>query len=323
MDTSLKALRYFMTALKTGSITAAAKQMHVVPSAIFAAINQVEEAFGLQLTIRYRSKGIVPTATGKILLTRIQNLLDEYDELMNLGGEMRTQLNGTLRVGYYAPVAPAFLAKIARDILVDNPRVDIKFIECDTEQAEAGLLSGEFDVVLCVAQNTSPQNTSPQSTSPQSTSIGIAYETLIEMPPYLLVPEDHPFAKRQSVMMSELTAVPMVLLDLPVIRDYYRRLFDIAQIKPHIASTATTLEMVRSLVGAGVGCSLLHMRPKTQMTYAGHKIVELPFDDAAHSLKIVLGYFPDSPRRLVKYFVEDLKQLFSREDVNRLLVSKE
>jgi DNA-binding transcriptional LysR family regulator len=313
MDTSLKALRYFMTALKTGSITAAAKQMHVVPSAIFAAINQVEDTFGLQLTIRHRSKGIVPTATGKILLSRIQNLLDEYDELMNLGGEMRTQLNGTLRVGYYAPVAPAFLAKIARDVLADNPRVDIKFIECDTEQAEAGLLSGEYDVVLCVAQNTSPQ----------STSIGIAYETLIEVPPYLLVPEDHPFAQRQSVMMSELTSVPMVLLDLPVIRDYYSRLFDTAEIKPYIASTASTLEMVRSLVGAGVGCSLLHMRPKTQVTYAGHKIVEVPFDDAADSLKIVLGYFPKNPRRLVKYFVENLKELFLTEDVNRFLVNKE
>lgn len=313
MDTSLKSLRYFVTALKTGSITAAAKQMNVVPSAIFTAINQVEDAFGLQLTIRHRSKGITPSATGKTLLSRIQNLLDEYDELMSLGVEMRTQLSGTLRVGYYAPVAPAFLAKIARKVLVDNPSVDIKFIECDTERAEAGLLSGEFDVVLCVAQNTLPQYI----------SIGIAYETLIEMPPYLLVPEDHPFATRQSVVMSELTSVPMVLLDLPVIKDYYSRLFDAAQIKPYIASTATTLEMVRSLVGAGVGCSLLHMRPKTQVTYAGHKIAEVPFDNTADSLKIVLGYFPDSPRRLVKHFVEDLKKLFSTEDVNRFLVSKE
>jgi DNA-binding transcriptional LysR family regulator len=84
-----------------------------------------------------------------------------------------------------------------------------------------------------------------------------------------------------------------------------------------------TSEMVRSLVGAGVGCSLLHMRPKTQVTYAGHKIVEVPFDDAADSFKIVLGYFPKNPRRLVKYFVENLKELFLTEDVNRFLVNKE
>jgi hypothetical protein len=49
----------------------------------------------------------------------------------------------------------------------------------------------------------------------------------------------------------------------------------------------------------------------------------VPFDDAADSLKIVLGYFPKNPRRLVKYFVENLKELFLTEDVNRFLVNKE
>ncbi|CUK19669.1 Hca operon transcriptional activator [Ruegeria denitrificans] len=306
MDTSLKALRYFMAAANSGSITEASKQMHVVPSAILAAVNQVEDAFGLQLTVRHRAKGIAPTSTGQILMPRIQHLLDEYETLMSQGAEMRTHLVGTLTVGYYAPVAPAFLPGIAQSLLVENPRVDIKFIECDSNSAQAGLLSGEFDVILSVAESLAP---------------GVTYETLIDVPAYLLVPEKHAFASQASVSLSDLNDQAMVLLDLPVISDYYSRMFEQAEVAPNIVCTATTLEMVRSLVGTGVGCSLLHMRPKTQLTYSGHRIVEIPLHPAVDPLKIVLAYLPNNPRRVVKYFTDSLRDLFAESDVDRLLVA--
>lgn len=306
MDTSLKALRYFMAAVNNGSITEASKEMHVVPSAVLAAVNQVEDAFGLKLTTRHRAKGIAPTATGQILMSRIQHLLDEYETLMGAGAEMRTQLTGTLRIGYYAPVAPAFLPGIAHAMLKDNPRVDIKFTECDNQTAQAGLVSGRFDVILCVAESMQPD---------------VTYETLIEVPAYLLVPEQHKFAERDCVSLSDLADENLVLLDLPVVSEYYSRVFEIADVKPLVASTATTLEMVRSLVGAGVGCSLLHMRPETNVTYAGDTVIEVPLRPAVDPLKIVLGHLPDNPRRIVKYFVDGLRDLFSTKDPSRYLVT--
>lgn len=306
MDTNLKALRYFMSAANSRSISEAAKHMNVVPSAVLAAVNQVEEAFGLKLTTRHRSKGIAPTATGQIIMARIQHLLDEYEALMSQGAEMRTQLVGTLRVGYYAPVSPTFLPAIVRKILADNSRVDIKFIECDTQRAQAGLLSGEFDVILCVAESMHPS---------------VTFETLIEMPAYLLVSKQHEFATRDSVSLPELSGENMVLLDLPIISEYYNRVFEDAEVTPHIACTATTLEMVRSIVGSGIGCSLLHMRPKTNITYAGNKVVQVPLQPAIKPLKLVLGHLPDNPRRVVKYFVDSLREVFSKEDANSLLVT--
>jgi DNA-binding transcriptional LysR family regulator len=307
METSLKALRYFMAAANSGSISEASKQMHVVPSAVLAAVNQVEDAFGLQLTTRQRAKGIAPTATGKILMARIQHLLDEYELLMSQGAEMRTQLVGTLRVGYYAPVAPAFLPAIVCKLRSDNPRVDIKFTECDSHTAQAGLLSGDFDVILCVAESMAP---------------GVTYETLIEVPAYLLVPQDHPFSKRPSVPLCDLEDEALVLLDLPVVSDYYSRIFEDAGVAPNIASTATTLEMVRSLVGAGVGLSLLHMRPVTDVTYAGDRVVGVPLNPAPDPLRIVMGHLPGNPRRLVKAFTDHLRNLFAQEAALRYLVTE-
>ena len=306
METNLKALRYFMAAANSRSISEAAKQMHVVPSAVLAAVNQVEQAFGLKLTTRHRSKGIAPTATGQILMARIQHLLDDYEALMIQGAEMRTQLVGTLRVGYYSPAAPAFLPAIVREMLVDNPRVDIKFIECDTQRAQAGLLSGEYDLILCVAESMKP---------------GVTFETLIEMPPYLLVPKHHTFATRNSISLSELNGEKLVLLDLPVISEYYSRVFAHAGVTPHIACTATNLEMVRSLVGAGVGCSLLHMRPITNSTYAGDDVAQIPLAPAVDPLKLVLGHLPGNSRRVVRYFVDSLREMFAQEDADCFLVT--
>lgn len=302
-DITLKALRYFMAAIREGSITEAAKVVNVVPSAVHTAINQVEAAFGLQLTIRSRSKGISLTATGQQMVAKIQSLLDEYESLMREGGDMRTQLTGTLRVGYYAPAAPAFMPKIVDQMLAGNDDVCVKFFECDNQSAQDGLVSGAYDVIVCVANAMRP---------------GITYETLLEVPAYVLVPSSHPFAMCPSISMADLADQKLVLLDLPVVSEYYAARFDQAGIRPHIAATATSLEMVRSLVGNGVGCSLLHMVTATEMTYAGDKVIPVPLSPAVEPFKIVFGHLPDNPRRLVKMFVENLQAYFEGSGAQKL-----
>ncbi len=297
-DVTLKALRYFMTAVRAGSITEAAMVVNVVPSAVHTAINQVEAAFGLQLTMRSRATGLSLTATGQQMEARIQSLLDEYESLMRDGAEMRTQPTGTLRVGYYAPAAPAFMPEVIQQMMADNAGISVKFFECDTQQAQDGLVSGAYDVSVCVADAMKP---------------GITYETLIEVPAYVLVPKTHAFAARPHVAMTELSGEKIVLLDLPVISEYYATQFDRAGATPNIVATATSLEMVRSLVGRGVGCSLLHMAVVNDLTYAGDTVVAVPLNSAVEPFKIVLGHLAGNPRRLVQVFIEVLRSYFQDE----------
>lgn len=306
MDTTLKAMRYFMAAVNCGSITEASKQLNVVPSAVLAAVNQVEESFGLQLTTRRRSKGISTTTTGKVLVNRIQHLLDEYETLMSEGVDLREKLTGTLRVGYYAPIAPAFIPQITSKLLNGNSGIDIKFINCDNHTAQTGLVSGEFDVILCVAESMKPD---------------VTYETLTVVSPYVLAPANHLFAEHASVSIKRLAEQKLILLDLPVVSEYYGQIFNEVGMTPEIVCTATTVEMIRSLVGAGLGCSILHMRPMTDTSYAGQAVVSIPIDPPLKPLKIVLGHLPDNPRRLVKAFVEETRRYFATRDATKLLVN--
>ena len=305
METTLKSMRYFMAAVDCGSITEASKKMHVVPSAVLAAVNQVEASFGLKLTIRNRAKGISLTATGQALSVKIQHLLDEYDSVKREGIDLKTHLTGTLRVGYYAPVAPTFMPGIIKDLIRDSENVDVKFYECDNQSAQSGLISGAYDVIICVAGSMKPE---------------ISYDTLLEVPPYCLVSESHPFAGQESVSVKQLAKEKLVLLDLPVVSEYYSGLFESAGIEPNIVSTATTVEMVRSLVGAGLGSSILHMRPATTLTYAGERVVAVPLKPAFAPLKIVLGHHAENPRRLVKAFVDALQGYFMTSTARQLIV---
>ena len=72
----------FHAILSNGSITAAAEAMNVAPSAIATALGQAEDAFGIALVTRARSKGIFPTSAGRDVQRRIDDLLERYDGLL-------------------------------------------------------------------------------------------------------------------------------------------------------------------------------------------------------------------------------------------------
>jgi DNA-binding transcriptional LysR family regulator len=153
---TLKSMRYASTALRLGSIARAAQELHVAASAISAALDQIEAHFGLTLVTRQRARGITPTADGRALVQRFDGLLKEYDSLLAAGAARKDGASGTLRIGYYAPVAPAFLPQILRGLMAPEHRLTLQLEECDNTAAQAGLREGLYDVILFVADGAEP-----------------------------------------------------------------------------------------------------------------------------------------------------------------------
>ena len=111
MAISLKAMEYFTTALRMGNIAKAAAKLNIAASAVSAAIDQIEATFNLTLITRQRSRGIKPNASGLAVARKFERLLEDYQAILAEGDDLKQALNGTLRIGYYAPIAPAFLPK--------------------------------------------------------------------------------------------------------------------------------------------------------------------------------------------------------------------
>lgn len=289
MTLSLRAMRYLQAVLKRSSITAAAEDMNVAPSAIASALNQAEDAFGMALVTRARAKGVFPTLAGHDVQRRIDDLLERYDALLSDVSDLQSGLSGTLAIGYNAPIAPAFLPEICAPLIAAHPDVTLSITEADNTSVQKGLLNGQFDVIIYVAELPNRQ---------------ITTQPLIFAPTYFLCPADHPLAAGRDVSVSQIVQEPLILLDRPAARGYYMDLLEQTGEELRIVATANSTEMVRSMVASGIGVSLLNMRPRGVPPYSGRDICCLPVSGAASGVTLSLGFAPGPKRQLAQKFID-------------------
>lgn len=308
MTISIRAMHYFNTALSHGSIAHAAEELNIAASAISTAIDKIEAEFQLNLVNRFRSKGIAATASGKIMQRKFARILEEFEAVMIEGSELKKALKGELKIGYYAPVAPAFLPSILKSLTGSEFLTDFHLDECDNNRAQEGYLAGDFDAILFVSDGALPQ---------------IEFDVLLEAPAYCLVSAQDPLSKKKAVELEELAERSLIVLNKPVAADYYRRILKQTESTstPLIYSNST--EMVRSLVGAGHGVAVLNMTPLTATSYAGDQLVALPISDPLPPLTLALGYDKSRPRRIVSHFAEQCKRYFERFGAEAHIVTPE
>ena len=305
MALSLKAMAYFTAALRHGNIARAAEELNISASAVSAAIDQVEDAFDLTLTIRQRSRGIEPTASGRLIARKFERLLDDYNAVLAEGADLKDTLRGELRVGYYAPIAPAFLPEVFTSFLPGQSDVVLHLEECDNDAAQDGFSRGHYDVILFVTEGA---------------RASIGFDVLIEAPPYCLMPAAHPLANRPCLHLSDIAREPLIVLNRPAASAYYRRLFETQAGGLTVAAHANSTEMVRSLVGRGLGCAVLNMQPLTATTYGGDDLIARPIADPLPPLTLAIAHDKTRPRRLVRHFVEACMAHFARPGPHRCIV---
>lgn len=305
MALSFKAMTYFTAAVRHGNIARAAEELHIAASAVAAAVDQVEAAFDLTLINRQRSRGITANASGRVIADKLERLLEDYRLVLSEGADLKQALSGSLRIGYYAPIAPAFLPQVCGSFLEGQDDVVLHFEECDNDAAQEGLLNGRFDVILFVSEGARAV---------------IDFDVLIEAPAYCLMPAAHPLAQQEAVSMAEIAREPLVVLNRPVAASYYQDLFARYAGEISIAAYANSTEMVRSLVAAGQGCAVLNMQPLTDDSYGGQPLVGLPISDPVPPLTLSVAYDRSRPRRLVQHFVDACQTYFASAGRHRCIV---
>ncbi len=183
----------------------------------------------------------------------------------------------SITIGALVTLAPYILPELVRRLRDAMPGIDIRLVEApQTELAEA-LRRGGIDIALTYGSYLDPS---------------FPTETLTRMPAYVLLPEGHPLSHQTSIALSELAAEPMILLDLPMSRDYFLDLFKAQGIEPYIALRSTSFETVRGLVGQGLGFALLGTKPANSVSYDGMALVTRPLSSGADASEIVMALSP-------------------------------
>ncbi len=264
LNFTLKQLRYVEAAGRLGSIAKAAADLNISQSSITAAIDALEQSLGYDIFVRTPAKGIQTTPSGKETLQLIRNFIDQSRhfeaDIKSVGGDA----SGLVRIACYATAAPSFLPPILKTITDEFPGISVRVLEGNMALIMDFLNSGEADLVFTYTEPIDSRHD---------------FEPLFAAPPYALVAPDDPAVKNGDTSYAELAERPMVLLDLPLTRDYFIGMFEQRGLRPIIAHSTRSTEIARALVTGGFGYSILNIRPPDYRD-DGTRYCVLPIRDA-------------------------------------------
>lgn len=153
----LSQLRAFCAVAQTGSVTAAARILHKVPSGITVRIRQLEADLGCALFLRER-QAMALTAEGRKLLDHAHRMLELADGTRAL---MREQaIGGRLTVGALDVVLVDFMPRLIGRFRQRHRGVTLDIRHEASEALVAHVASGDLDIALTEGPVTSRTLTS-------------------------------------------------------------------------------------------------------------------------------------------------------------------
>jgi DNA-binding transcriptional LysR family regulator len=143
---NLHQLRYLVATVDHGTMTAAARDLHIAQPALSRAIRNLERELGVDVFER-DGRGVALTAAGATLVECARRVLDEADHLVGLAQTMRATVKPAIRVAW----TPTVGARVSRRCLPAfrsrEPDIGIVVVPAGApDEVIAALASGRAEV---------------------------------------------------------------------------------------------------------------------------------------------------------------------------------
>ena len=297
MRFTLRQLEYFIAAGETGSITLASERIHISQPSISTAISHLEKELGVQLFIRHHAQGLSLTSAGRDLLREAKAVIAQADGLYNLASETSGQVRGTLSLGCMVTLAPMLVPELSHSFSSALPETQVHHFEGNQEQLMDALRRSEIDVAITYDLHV-PED--------------VLFVPLASLPPHVVLSESHPFARHSALSLQDLVSEPMILLDLPLSREYFLGLFMKEGLQPHIAARSAHQEVVRTMVANGYGYTLLNVRPRSDLALDGRRVVRVRLSGDHRPMRVGVATLKQLAKsRLVEAFEMHCKAFVS------------
>ena len=133
---------------------------------------------------------------------------------------------------------------------------------------------------------------------------------MVALTPCVMVDTDQHLPQKDSITVVDMRDDPMILLDLPLSREYFLSVFHAAGIRPNIAQRTSDLSVARSLVANGCGYCLINFRTKTRIAPDGEELNFLKL--SGNHRPMVLGLATKRSEhvpRVISAFTEHVQKL--------------
>lgn len=245
----IRVLRYFLAVAQEGSVTRAARALHLTQPTLSRQIRELEEELGQTLFSR-GGRELSLTREGLLLRQRAEEIVGLAEitekEFRSLGEKT---VSGDLSLGCGESKALSFVTDALKVLQDEHPLIIPHFFSGNGEIVMDRLDKGLLDfAVLMGAENTERYSSLPL---PNHDTWG------------LLMDKDDPMAQKKAITAEDLLDIPLILSSQSLSRDELSGWLGFPMSRLHIAATYTLLFNGSLMVRSGPGYALCfdHIAP--------------------------------------------------------------
>ena len=180
----------------------------------------------------------------------------------------------SLSLGCFHSFGPYLVPQFMR-ILADEPEpIILRPVEGDQRNIIESLQTGECEIGLLYDHELPDR---------------LRHELLARLDLYVLLAENDPLKDKLRIGPKDLVDKPMIYLDGPPTDKFLAHFKQATGKDPFVSHRPRSLEMARSMVGHGLGYTVLATKPASPMTYDGQSLVQRPFRGTGITADIVLA----------------------------------
>ncbi len=242
---TLRELRYLVALADHGHFGRAAEACHISQPTLSTQLKKLEDGLGVVLFER-TNKALYVTPIGRQIIDQARRVLAEADAIIELSRRTTAPLAGPLTLGIIPPLAADVLPWLVPLLKDAYPDLRLVLHEALTDTLIERLRSHRLDAALL--------------SLPIPTE-SLTFVPLFDEPFFFVCPRQSPLAGCEAVTDDELLQERLLLLtDGHCLREQALAIcggHDLAVESDHADFRATSLETLRQMVAAGMGCTLL------------------------------------------------------------------
>lgn len=261
----------FKAIVEYGSFTKAGDVLNLTQSAISHAIASLESELKVSLLNRSRT-GVSLTYAGEQLFVHVQEILNHTQQIEQKAAKINGVEIGNIRVGSFPSISAELLPGMIAQFRKNNSGIQIQIFEGGYTEIEEWISSGFIDLGFVILPNKSFD------------IVQIFHDEYV-----LLLPENHPLGKKQSIDISQIADEPFIM-PLGGCETIIRPFFKKRKINPNIQFEIEHTTSVIAMVKAGLGISLvpnLALKPQGIVTLKIRPAIPREIGLAVRSLQMV------------------------------------
>lgn len=241
---NLDHLQTFADVVRLGSFSAAAARLNLTQPAVSLQIRQLEQKLGLKLIERV-GRTATPTAAGRALLQHAGSIDMAVNAALDAVAQHGREVTGRVRIGIGATACIHILPPILSDLRRRFPKLDLRVNTGNAPEILRAIEENSLDLGLVTLP-------------PRNKTLGRALEVtpLIEDGFVAISSRAHPLPDpvTPAVLMTMPLAIPEPGGNTRSLIDGW---FATAGVTPKPGMELDSVEAIKQLVGAGLGCSVL------------------------------------------------------------------